>query len=317
MTHVIDVVTAGEGLIVFDPAHTGPLRHVHTFTKRVGGAEVNVATGLARLGLRVGFLGRVGQDEFGEQVSSFLRGEGVDVTGLRRDPGANTGMYVKEWSAPEQLTVRFYRDDCAGSRFTPEDVDLDLVRRARLLHLTGISVALSDSSAAAVEAMADAAEEAGVPLSFDVNIRRRLLRDRDPSKLLGALAARADVLFLSDAEAEVLTGSSVPEAVAEYRSTIRASVVVVHTEAGAYAVHEGGVVLADGHRVRVVDPVGAGDAFAAGFLASRLGGRSLRRCLESANAAGACAVTVPGDAESAPTAEAVARLLDGADHVER
>ncbi|PRY00520.1 sugar kinase [Allonocardiopsis opalescens] len=315
MAEGLDVATLGEGLVVFDPAHPGPLRHVAAFTKRVAGAEVNVAVALARLGHRTAWSGRVGADEFGAQVLGMLRAEGVDVSRAQTDPDAPTGIYFKEWSAPRRLAAAFYRTGAAGGRLAAGDLDHSL--SARVLHLTGIPVALSDTAADTVRTLADAAVARGTLLSFDVNMRHRLLAGRDPQRLLGPLARQADLLFMSDAEAAVLTGGDDPEHVRRFLATARARTAVVHGEHGCYAVHDGGVTEQDAFPVPVADPVGAGDAFAAAFLSGLLRGEPVARCLRLASAAGACAVSVPGDAESMPWPDALARLADRADHVER
>jgi 2-dehydro-3-deoxygluconokinase len=156
-----------------------------------------------------------------------------------------------------------------------------------------------------------------VTVSFDVNVRRLLFEGRDPRKVLGPLAARADLLFLSDDEADLLFGGSDPDSLKEARRDIRAETVVVHHAKGAFAVEESGVSEKAAYPVEVVDTVGAGDAFVAGFLSGRLQGWSTEECLDMANACGACAVTVPGDLKGLPTAEEALALRRGRPGVER
>ena len=313
----LDAATLGEGLVVMDPLSRGPLRHVERFAKRLGGAEVNVAVALARLGHRAAWAGALGDDEFGHQLLAFLRGEGLDVSGVRLDPDAPTGVYFKERRSLDRLQVAYYRAGSAASRLGPEDVDLEHLLSAGLLHLTGITPALSEGCRALVDRLTAAAVERGVPLSFDANVRRRLLGERDAQALLGPFVARADLLFCSAEEAELLLGAGEPDAVARAREGLRAEVVVVHEAGGAFAVHDGGVTHAAGHVVTPVDSVGAGDAFVAGFLSGRLRGWDVAGCLALANACGACAVTVPGDVESMPTEREVLPLLEGRREVER
>jgi 2-dehydro-3-deoxygluconokinase len=317
MSGPADVATLGEGLVVMDPVTNGPLRHVAHFAKRLGGAEVNVAVALARLGHRVAYAGALGDDEFGLELLALLRGEGIDASAVRLDPAAPTGVYFKERRSLDRLQVAYYRAGSAASRMGPDDVDLDGLLRARLLHVTGITPALSESCRALAERLTAAAVERGVPLSFDANVRRRLLGERDARALLAPFAQRADLLFCSEDEAELLLGGADPDAVARARAGLRAQVVVVHEAAGAFAVHDGGVTRAEGHRVRVVDTVGAGDAFVAGFLSGRLRGWDVAGCLALANACGACAVTVPGDVESMPSEREVLPLVHGHREVER
>jgi 2-dehydro-3-deoxygluconokinase len=317
MSAGVDAVTLGEALVVLDPEEAGPLRHVDRFVKRLGGAELNVAVALARLGHRVAWAGAVGDDEFGHSVLAFLRGEGVDVAGARLDPGAPTGVYFKERRALGRLQVAYYRAGSAASRLRAEDLDLDALLAGRLLHLTGITAALSESGRELVERLTTAALERGVPLAFDANIRFRLLAGRDPRDVLAPLAARADLLFCSHEEAELLLGGAEPEAVAAAREGLRARCVVVHAADGAFAVEDGGVTHAPGHAVAAVDTVGAGDAFVAGFLSGQLRGWDTAASLALANACGACAVTVPGDAESMPAEADALALLGHRSEVER
>jgi 2-dehydro-3-deoxygluconokinase len=317
MSEQLHVTTLGEALIVLDPLSRGPLRHVDAFAKRVGGAELNVAVGLSRLGHRAGWAGSLGEDEFGQQILSFLRGEGVDVSGARLDPGAPTGVYFKERRALDRLQVYYYRAGSAASRTRFEDLDVDDLLSGDVLHLTGITPALSENCRDLTERLLSAANERGAFVSFDANVRFRLFGGRNPRDVLGPLLASADLLFLSDEEAELLLGGSNEEAVQKARESLRAETIVVHAADGAFAADGSGVARKDAYRVEVLDTVGAGDAFVAGFLSGRLRGWDAGECLRLANACGACAVTVPGDVEGMPTEEEALSLVHDRRRTER
>jgi 2-dehydro-3-deoxygluconokinase len=317
MSERLQLTTLGEALVVMDPLSKGPLRHVSGFEKHLGGAELNVAVGLSRLGHRVGWAGRLGDDEFGKEILAFIRGEGVDISRASLDSEAPTGLYFKEWRALDQLHVYYYRAGSAASQMRFDELDLEYLLSGEILHLTGITAALSESCHDLIERLLSAANERGVTVSFDVNVRRLLFEGRDPRKILGPLAARADLLFLSDDEAELLFGGKDRRSIQEARRSMRAETVVVHWAEGAFAVEEGGVSEKTAYPVDVVDTVGAGDAFVAGFLSGRLQGWSAEECLDMANACGACAVTVPGDLKGLPTAEEALALRRGAPGVER
>jgi 2-dehydro-3-deoxygluconokinase len=307
-----DVATLGEALVVLDPDTAGPLRTVTAFTRHFGGAELNVAVALARLGHRSAWAGALGDDELGHAILAFLRGEGVGVDGVRLSPEAPTGLYLKERRALDRLQVHYFRAGSAASALRAADLDLDRLLAAPVLHLTGITPALSDAGEALTDALTAAARERGVTLSFDANLRFRLLGDRDPRALLRGALERADLVFCSHEEADLLLRAAEPEGVARALGGLRAQVVVVHDADGAYAVERDGTVTrADAHRVTAVDTVGAGDAFVAGFLSGRLRGWDTAGCLALACACGACAVTVPGDAESMPFAAEALSLLPG------
>ena len=314
---VPEVATLGEALIAMDPVTRGPLRHVGGFVKRVGGAELNVAVALSRLGHRASWSGALGDDEFGREILAFLRGEGVDVSGARLDGDAPTGLYFKERRALDKLRAHYYRAGSAASLMCFEDLDVDILLSGETLHLTGITPALSEGCRSLTERLVAAAVERGVTVSFDANVRWRLFKGRDPRETLDPLLARADLLFFSDEEAALLLGGSDPRAVREAMRGMRAETVVVHGAEGAFAVGGSGVRREPAYPVEVVDAVGAGDAFVAGFLSGRLRGWDVGECLRLANACGACAVTVPGDVEGMPAEEEALALLHDRPGTER
>jgi 2-dehydro-3-deoxygluconokinase len=188
---------------------------------------------------------------------------------------------------------------------------------AGILHLTGITPALSEPCADLSARLADAAVQRGTVLSVDANLRRRLLGERDPWTVLAPLLERADLLFVSGEEAAALFGGDDVDAVRAVLGGLRAQVIVVHDARGAYAVEHAGVTERPAFPVDVVDTVGAGDAFVAGFLSGRLRGWGLGDTLALANACGACAVSLPGDVESMPRAADALSLLEGRAGVER
>ncbi len=287
------LVTIGEALAVMNAAEPGPLRHTRTFHLTIAGAETNVAIGAARLGTRVAYAGRVGDDEFGRLVRSTLRGEGVDVSALHTDSSAPTALMVKEHRLPGVIGVNYYRSGAAGSRLTADDLPVSLIRDAGLLHVSGITPALSPEARAAVFAAVELAPR----VSVDVNYRSRLWAADEARPVLADLAARADILFAGEDEAELLTGSCAPEALAGFGAS---EVVVKRGALGCVALCLGEPLTCPARSVRAVDSVGAGDAFAAGYLADRLAGREPAEALRTAVTTGAFAVTQHGDWEGLP-----------------
>lgn len=311
------VTTLGEALIVMAPLSRGPLRHVGAFEKRVGGAELNVAVCLSRLGHRAGWAGRLGADEFGEEVVAFLRGEGVDSSRAVLDPEVPTGVYFKERRALNKLRVHYYRAGSAASRLRFDQLDLDYLLSGKILHLSGITPALSESCREATQRLILAARQRGVTVSFDANVRLRLFEERDPRTILMPLIEEADLLFVSDEEAELLLGGSDAEALRRALEETKARTIVAHGAGGALTMDESGPTEGKSYPVEEVDTVGAGDAFVAGFLSGRLRGWEAEGCLALANACGACAVTVPGDAESMPFEEEALSLVRCSSGIER
>lgn len=310
-------MTLGEAMVVFDPASPGLLRHVDGFVKRVGGAELNVAVALSRLGHRVGWAGALGDDEFGAQILGALRAEGIAVDDVILSSEAPTGIYFKERGMLGRLRVTYYRAGSAASRLRFEALEVERLLSADILHLTGITPALSESCADLSARLAAAAVERGTLLSVDANLRWRLLGDRDPRAVLAPLVERADLLFLSGDEADALFGAHDPDALRGALDGLRASAIIVHGADEAWAVDARGVTRRPAHSVPVVDTIGAGDAFVAGFLSGRLRGWDAGECLAFGNACGACAVSVPGDVESMPTERDALALLYGRPGVER
>ena len=313
----MSVVALGESLGLLVASRIGRLELVPTMDLGFGGAESNVAIGLARLGVPVTWMGRLGDDALGRLVERQLRAEGVGAA-VTRDPEAPTALMLKERPTAGSSAVSYYRAGSAGSRLAPEHLDLDRIRDARVLHVTGITAALGDAPRAALDAAVDAAHEGGTIVSFDVNHRSRLWDAERAVPAYRALAARADVVFAGDDEAELLTGERDTDAQIAALAALGPAQVVVKRGA------DGATALADGERatqaafpVHAVDTVGAGDAFVAGYLAELLAGASLAERLRTAAACGALACTAPGDWEAAPDRAAIARLLVGGDPVQR
>jgi 2-dehydro-3-deoxygluconokinase len=299
---VSDLVTLGETMALFTATSVGPLRHATTMAVGAAGAESNVAIGVRRLGLATAWIGRVGDDELGQLVLGRLRGEDVDVSRAVVDQGAPTGLMIKEQRTADITRVLYYRRHSAGSRLEPGDVDAASIAAARVLHVTGITPALSASARAAVDYAVDAARAAGTLVSLDYNYRAALWTHEEARDVLRELTTRVDVVFAGEAEAELVAGTRGPaEAVAALAALGPRHAVLKRGAEGAVAAVDGATIRAPAVSVRVVDPVGAGDAFVAGYLATVLEGAPPERCLGTACAAAAFAVTVAGDWEGLPT----------------
>ncbi len=302
MTPSSGLVTLGETMAALSAPGTGPLRHQRHLELHVGGAESNVAIAVARLGGAAAWIGRVGEDELGDLVLATLRGEGVDVRHAVRDPEAPTGLLIKSRRTATAARVTYYRKGSAGSRLAVADLPVDRIRAAGVLHVTGITPALSSSARAATFAAIEEARAAAVPVSVDVNHRPTLWRDADAGPVLAELAARADVLFAGEDEAGLLGVTGEPGAVVAGLAALGPGAVVLTLGArGALAVVEDRLVEVPAPAVSAVDAVGAGDAFVGGYLAELLAGADARTRLATAAACGAFAVTVPGDWEGLPT----------------
>ncbi|MBY4275478.1 sugar kinase [Rhodococcus fascians] len=294
MTADLDVVTIGESMVAVRCA--GLIKLGGAATVAIAGAETNVAIGLARLGHRVRWAGRVGADESGELILRTLRAENILTDTVVHDPDHATGLVMFEQRLPDVTRVEYHRAGSAGSRLTPADADAALTESPRILHLTGITPALSTDAAAAIETAVRRARADGVVVSFDVNFRSRLWDSDSAAAVLRPLVRASHIVIASEDELDLVA--------AHPDDLLDAGVqeVVVKRGADGAAVHtHDGVVEAPGHRVTVVDSVGAGDAFTAGYLSGRLDGLSLTERLARANTLGAFAVSSRGDWEGLPT----------------
>ena len=309
-----EVVTLGECLVALVAGAPGPLAETTAFERHIAGAEANAAVGLARLGHSVAYIGRVGGDGFGTAIIRKLRGEGVDVDNLIVDESAPTGLMVRERRAFGAAHVLYYRSGSAGSRLGPADVDhaAALFRGARWLHVTGITPALSPTARAAVDRAIALARDARLTISLDLNLRRKLWSEEEAAIVLRDLASRVDVVMGDEDEVRLVTGSK--GSVEALVAALPTSTSIVKLGANGALGRTGGKTLrAEALAVpAVVDPVGAGDAFAAGYIAATLDGKPLDEALRVANACGAAAVTVVGDMAGLPDRQQLDRLLASA-----
>jgi 2-dehydro-3-deoxygluconokinase len=300
--------TFGESMGVFVADGIGTIEHARGFTLGPGGAESNVAMGVARLGGVSTWLGRLGPDAAGSLIATRLRSSGVRVIAVPDD--AFTGLMIRYRRSSQFIHADYHRAGSAGSRLTPADVPEAEIRSASVLHVTGITPALSDSCRAAVFAAVETARSAGVAVSVDVNYRGKLWSRFEAAPVLRDLVSRADVVFAGPAEAAIFVDERDP--VGGLSGLGPAEVIVKDGASGCVALIDGVRHAVPAVPVTAIDPVGAGDAFVAGYLADRLTGATPVDRLRTAIEAGAFAVTVPGDCEGLPTRADLA-ALSGAD----
>jgi 2-dehydro-3-deoxygluconokinase len=295
------VVTLGESMGLFRANSIGSLTHVSNFTLGTGGAEGNVAIALARLGTPVRWVGRVGADPIGRRILRELRAEGIHVVGII-DPDAATGIMIKEQRTADTTRVQYYRAGSAGSRLTPTDLAAADIPNSSLLHVTGITPALSTSAHDAVFEAVAIAHSAGIPVSFDLNHRASLWREH-PAPVFRRLAEKSDLVFAGDHEARLLfPEAATPLALAHAITELGPTQVVIKLgEAGCVAVIDGAEYQHDAIPIHAIDTVGAGDAFVAGYLAEYLNALPVESRLATATSLGAFACLNPGDWEGYPT----------------
>ncbi|MFG2215005.1 sugar kinase [Streptomyces sp. NPDC048685] len=330
-----EVVCLGESMVTFLPSQPGRLADVPSFGRGIGGAESNVACALAAAGHRAAWVSRVGADGFGDHLVEAIAGYGVDTSGVRRDPSRPTGIYFR--TATDRATdvheVAYYRAGSAASAMSSDNIPYATLPATRVLHLSGITAALSADCLALLHDLT--APRPGRPLiSFDVNHRPGLWRDADASpEVLLDLARRSDLVFVGEDEAEEawgVTGAAAiraalpePATLVVKRGAEGATVFsgtgdvsgTADTQDAADIPDAGDITTVPALRVDVVAPVGAGDAFAAGFLSATLRDLPVRDRVRHGHLMAAAVLTVPGDLTAPPArahADSLAALDDEA-----
>ncbi|MCB5293110.1 sugar kinase [Arthrobacter sp. SO3] len=314
-----ELLTLGESMVSLRSA--GPLSAGGVLAMHVAGAESNVAVGVARLGHRVGWAGVVGADPHGEFILRQLRSEGIGVL-HREDASRSTGVMFLEQRTADVTRAFYYRAGSAGSSLDRDDVDRAFKNGARVLHVTGITAALSQEARRAVEYAAARAAGEGLEVSLDVNYRSKLWSRDEARAVLTPLARHASILIASDDELGLVaaapggTGTGSAGTADDAETAMAAElldrgvreVVVKRGAAGAGVHTTAGRWETPAVPVSSIDTVGAGDAFTAGYLSALLDGEDVAGRLQRGALAGAFAVSTAGDWEGLPRRNELALL---------
>lgn len=297
----VEAVTIGESLALLDPAASGPPRLNRTYRLSFVGAESNLAIGLQRLGVHTEWISRLGDDGFGRLILDTLAAEGVDVHRCTRDPDATTAIMIKT-RLPGETRRLYYRAGSAATKLVP--FDLAPAPATQWLHVTGITLGLSRSACDTALSAVAQAREAGLTVSFDLNYRPGLWASpREARAAAERLIPQADWLLCGTDEAELLFGAArVVDLEQRLRAAGARSMVIRDGASGAYLADEGTLTLIPVPRadLDIVDEVGAGDAFDAGFVFGRLRGRSAAESVNLGHRVAAHALTGTGDWETLP-----------------
>jgi len=303
----LDVVTAGETMVLGVPPRPGRLRHATGLELKIGGAESNLAIALSRLGLSAGWASYLGDDEMGQLVLDRVRAEGVNTSRVSRVKGHPTGLYLREQVGTD-VRVYYYRQGSAASMMLPEAFDQDHLSGATFLHLTGITPALSENCR---DFVLWAARGAGTRVSFDVNYRSKLWGTDEAREFVEEILPNVYLLFVGDEEARALWNRDDETLVRELADKGPEEVVLKRGGTGSLALVEDEVLEHPSFEVAEVDPVGAGDAFAAGYLAGHVWDLPAKERLRVANAMGAMSVATLGDYEGLPGRDELNTFLEG------
>lgn len=301
------VILFGEPMALLIADTVGPLEDVEHFTRAISGAEVNVAIGLTRLGHKVEYVTKLGDDPFGHYIEKNLKKNEIGTSFLAYDPVYRTGIQLKnrvtDGSDPQ---APYYRKGSAASHITKEDIDKIDLEGVDLIHITGIPPALSQSARQATFRLAERAKENNIFLTFDPNLRPALWEDEETMvRVLNEIAEFADLILPGEAEGEVLAKTSDNDEIADFYQKLGVKTVVVKNGSrGAYYNDGEKSDLVPGFKVeKVVDTVGAGDGFAVGVLSGIIEGKTMYESVERANAIGAIQVGNRSDNEGLPNHE--------------
>jgi 2-dehydro-3-deoxygluconokinase len=290
-----DLYTFGEVMTLFVASDTDSVITARTYDLQVVGAEANVAVAVSRLGLRAKFMSRVGEDQLGQVVIDEIASEGVDVSRIARVPHP-TGTMVRNRGTSQPVEISYLRTFSAGSTLSPTDVLMSDIEETRWIHLTGISVAISDSAHEGVKAALEMARNTDAKISFDLNIRRKLWSEDRARIALASMVHDIDVLFGGRDEYEVVFGSKDPRENLDLAAAKGIPTAIMTSGADVIRIlSEGKYWEYQPPRVDAVDPVGSGDAFVGGVISGLLSGMSLHEAIQQGSRSGAEVASQIGD----------------------
>lgn len=309
----LDVITFGEAMAMFMAEQPGPLHEIKRYTKELAGAETNVAIGLARLGLRAGWVSKVGNDPFGTFIMKRLQEEYVNTDCVLVDSEYATGFQIKSKVEVGDPEVCYFRKNSAASQLHSSDFNQNYFLAAKHMHMTGIPLAVSASMRDFALHALTSMKAAGRTVSFDPNLRPTLWKSQEEMVVtINEAAKQANYVLPGIEEGKILTGYENPEDIASYYLDAGVELVVIKLgEQGAFfkTAKEQGMV--EGIKVKqIVDTVGAGDGFAVGLLSGLLQNDSLTQSVRRANAIGSLAVQSPGDNDGYPTEQQLQRYME-------
>ncbi len=300
-----EVVLFGEPMVLLIAEEGGDLKDVANFRRKVAGAELNVCIGLNRLEHNPLFVTRLGKhDPFGDFVYETLEGEGFDMSSITMDDTRLTGFMLKSKVEDGDPEIFYYRKNSAASNITPRDlnnIDFDAIKQ---VHVTGIACGVSDSCLLTAHVLISRAKAAGVFVSFDPNLRRTLWADEETMiSSINDIAFKADLVMPGIGEGKILTGFDTPEEIADFYLSrgVKEVIVKVGPEGSFYKTKDAKGLIPGIKVEKVVDTVGAGDAFACGVISGRLEGLPIEQYVKRGNIMGALQVQVEGDNEGLPT----------------
>lgn len=306
-------------MIALDPVSKGPLRFSHTFERKIGGAELNFAIGCSRLGLQAGWISRLGKDEFGRYIQYCARGEGIDTSEVELIEDYPTSIYFREVLEDGNGRSFYYREKSPTSTMSEQDLKEEYFHKAKLLHITGVFPSICSNNRVIVKKAVKMARQNGLLVSFDPNIRLKMWSKEEAREFIHEILPDVDILLTGEDEAEIILGSdSLENYIKKFHEYGISKVVIKQGAEGS--IGSDGIQVYNMPPIKaraVVDTVGAGDGYDAGFISSILKGMSFEKALHFANAVGSMVVSVKGDNEGLPYFEDVQAFLGETEFIER
>lgn len=307
-----EVILFGEPMAMLVAENEGLLEDVPLFSRSLAGAEVNVCIGLTRLGHKVSYITKLGDEPLGKYVRNFLQKEFIGTENITFDSIYKTGIMMKSKVSEGDPATAYYRKGSAFSHMRVEDIDKIDLEGVKIIHITGIPPALSISCREATYRLMERAKEKKIYITFDPNLRPALWESEEVMiKVINELASQSDIVLPGTAEGLILTGSDKPEKIADFYQSLGVKDVIVKLGGNGAYVREGNIeFIQPGFKVeKVVDTVGAGDGFAVGIISGKLEGLSIKDSVIRGNAIGAIQVTFVSDNEGLPTVKELEEYL--------
>ena len=312
----LHITLVGRVAIDFNPTdYNRPLDESSNFNKYLGGSPANIAVGMARLGNRVGFLGRVSDDQFGTYVTKYFQNEGIDVSHIRRcEHGEKLGLTFTEMLSPTESSILMYREGVADLQLSPEDVDEEYIRNSACLLISGTALCTSPTREACFKALTFAKRN-GVPVVFDADYRAYTWKSMDEIAIYTSMVAeKADIIMGSREEFDLMERllglDGTDEKSAEYWLGLGASICVIkHGKRGSRAYSREGCFNVKPFPVKALKGFGGGDGYASSFLHALMAGKPLDDALERGSASAAMLVASHACSKDMPTEEALEAFI--------
>ena len=312
----LHITLVGRVAIDFNPTDFNrPLDESNNFNKYLGGSPANIAVGMARLGNRVGFLGRVSDDQFGTYVTKYFVNEGIDVSHIRRcEHGEKLGLTFTEMLSPTESSILMYREGVADLQLAPEDVDEEYIRNSACLLISGTALCTSPTREASLKALTYAKRN-GVPVVFDADYRAYTWKSLDEIAIYTSMVAeKADIIMGSREEFDLMERllglDGTDEKSAAYWLGLGASICVIkHGKSGSHAYSREGNYDVKPFPVKALKGFGGGDGYASSFLHALMAGKPLDDALERGSASAAMLVASHACSKDMPTEEALEAFI--------